>query len=106
MAGPTRLILNDDTIRDLRYPWGRSSKKRFFVLDTNGAAPPGFGVRVYPNNQKVYALRYYQGGRQRLVTLASVEWLTYFEARVLARACIRQVELGKPAIKLVEQEES
>lgn len=105
MKQDKRLTLNDDAIGALRYPWGRGSKKRFFVVDTNGGAPTGFGVRVYPNNEKAYVLRYYdRDRRQRLVTLGRVAWLTYMEARAIARACVRRLELGEKPIKIVEHD--
>ena len=61
---------------------------------------PGFGVRIYPNNKKVFVLSYRTQGRKRLMTLGAYGVLTLDQARNSARRQLTSVLDGKDPLDL------
>ena len=64
---------------------------------------PGFGLRVYPNDRKVFVLSYRIHGRKRLITIGKYGVYTLDQARALARSHLVDLNLGTDPLEIREQ---
>jgi integrase len=67
---------------------------RTLFWDDSPSSPAWFGVRVNHSGARSFVLGFRIGGRERLLSLGSVETLSLADARAMARAALSQVAAG------------
>lgn len=105
--------LTIDTVKNLSYnkepsikPDGSMSYPRCVFWDDQ---LPGFGLRIYQTNKKVFIINYRINGRSRQMTIGKLGVLTVDEARKRAKAKLVEVLNGKDPLaerQKVEQGET
>jgi len=85
------MAITKRTVDALTY--SRAGKGAQYLWDTN---PQGFGVRVYPSDEKSFVITYRTStGTKRFYTLGKYGHLTVKQARDLAREKLAEIHQGK-----------
>lgn len=71
-----------------------TGNRRALIFDSHRDAPKGFGVKVYPSGRRVFVLRYFAEGRDRLMTIGDWPTWSLAAARRQAVEFKRKIDTG------------